>query len=773
MNRMARLQWPVLWLGVWGVLGIAPQAGMTQQPLANTQPLVQAGDLAVQMVEGIDRFLLQETEAEAERRAARWQRDLTSVDSYLASVETQRERLAKILGVVDPRVPSSTPELLGTVDQSAVVGRGKNYEIWAVRWSALDRVHGEGLLLVPVGAAPRANVIAIPDCEQSPEQLVGLGEGLPPASQYARRLAESGCRVLVPLLIDRTRGGYAGVRLHQLTNREFLYRSAFELGRHLIGYELQKILAGVDWLARDAAETPIGVMGYGEGGMLALYAGALDQRINVTVVSGYFDSRQALWQEPLDRNVFGLLRLFDSAELATLIVPRQLIVEAAEVPRVEIPPGTGGGPGHTHTPELPRVRAEVERANNLVRGLTEAETIQLIADGDNLVPVGNEATLQSLLSALEADWALATLGERPQSQRGEFEPRSRMHRQIQELDRYSQALLAESPYTRQKFMAGVDTSSREAFASTIEPLREYFRDEVVGRFDQPLSRPNPRSRQVYHDEDFTGYEVTLDVFPDVFAYGILLLPKSIEPGKRRPVVVCQHGLEGRPQDVADPTVDNPAYSQFAVQLARRGFITFSPQNPYIGQDRFRTLQRKANPLGKTLFSIIVPQHQQIVDWLATLPQVDPDRIAFYGLSYGGKTAMRVPPLVAGYCLSICSADFNDWVWKNASTRSPYSYVWTGEYEIFEFDLGSTFNYAEMAALIAPRPFMVERGHFDGVAPDERVAYEFAKVRHLYSAQLGLEDRCELEWFVGPHSIHGVGTFAFLHRHLEWPDPQTP
>ena len=125
----------------------------------------------------------------------------------------------------------------------------------------------------------------------------------------------------------------------------------------------------------------------------------------------------------------------------------------------------------------------------------------------------------------------------------------------------------------------------------------------------------------------------------------------------------------------------------------------------------------------------MPQHQQIVDWLKSLPFVDPERIAFYGLSYGGKTAMRIPPLVKDYCLSICSADFNEWVWKNASTRSPYSYVWTGEYEIFEFDLGSTFNYAEMAALIAPRPFMVERGHFDGVAPDETVAYEFAKVRH--------------------------------------------
>jgi hypothetical protein len=97
-------------------------------------------------------------------------------------------------------------------------------------------------------------------------------------------------------------------------------------------------------------------------------------------------------------------------------------------------------------------------------------------------------------------------------------------------------------------------------------------------------------------------------------------------------------------------------------------------------------------------------------------------------------------------------------------------VWTGEYEIFEFNLGGTFNYAEMAALIAPRPFMVERGHFDGVAPDETVAYEFAKVRFLYEARLKLVDRCRIEWFVGPHMIHGQGTFDFLHHCLNWPKP---
>ena len=345
--------------------------------------------------------------------------------------------------------------------------------------------------------------------------------------------------------------------------------------------------------------------------------------------------------------------------------------------------------------------------------------------------------------------------------------KARQARQLHELDRHNQQLLVESADVRREFMKKLDLSSLDAFTKTVEPYREFFANEVIGQFDLAPLPPNVRTRRIYDEPKFTGYEVVMDVFPDVIAYGILLLPKGIKDGEKRPVVVCQHGLEGRPHDVADPKVDSPYYHRFAVRLAEQGFITFAPQNLYIFGDRFRTLQRKANPLKKTLFSVIVPQHQQITDWLKSLPYVDPARIAFYGLSYGGKSAMRIPPLVKNYCLSICSADFNEWVWKNASTKSPYSYVWTPEYEIFEFDLGSTFNYAEMAALIAPRPFMVERGHFDGVSSDEAVAYEFAKVFYLYDAKLGIGDRCAIEVFVGPHTINGKGTFAFLHKHLKW------
>ena len=76
-----------------------------------------------------------------------------------------------------------------------------------------------------------------------------------------------------------------------------------------------------------------------------------------------------------------------------------------------------------------------------------------------------------------------------------------------------------------------------------------FEEEIIGRFTNELLPPVPRSRKTRDRPKWTGHEVTLNVFPNLFAYGVLLVPKGIPPGERRPVVVCQHGLEGRPEDV--------------------------------------------------------------------------------------------------------------------------------------------------------------------------------------------------------------------------------
>jgi hypothetical protein len=374
----------------------------------------------------------------------------------------------------------------------------------------------------------------------------------------------------------------------------------------------------------------------------------------------------------------------------------------------------------------------------------------------------------------------------PSDKRKGFSPDERQRRQVRELEDHVQHLLRGADAVRHAFllqnttlirtlaprgerfrMFRVPEQSAEVFAREVEPFKEILSEEVIGRIDEPVLPPDPCTRRVYDTPRWSGYEVVLDVYPDVIAWGVLLVPKGIKGGERRPVVVCQHGRNGLPKDVIEG--DSPAYHDFAARLAERGFVTFAPHNLYRGEDRYRMLNRKGNPLKLSMFSFITAQHRQILHWLGTLPFVDGKRIAFYGLSYGGETAVRVPPLLDGYCLSICSGDFNDWARKVAATDSDYSFMFTVEWEMPYFNMGSTFNYAELAYLMVPRPFMVERGHHDGVAPDEWVASEYAKVRWVYD-NLGLADRTAVEFFNGGHTINGAGTFDFLHRHLSWPEP---
>ncbi len=68
------------------------------EPLAGTKPLEMQGDLADQMVAGIDRFLLGKIDESVAQRTRHWQRDVSSAKAYNASVAPNRARLAKIIG---------------------------------------------------------------------------------------------------------------------------------------------------------------------------------------------------------------------------------------------------------------------------------------------------------------------------------------------------------------------------------------------------------------------------------------------------------------------------------------------------------------------------------------------------------------------------------------------------------------------------------------------------------------------------------------------------
>lgn len=702
------------------------------QSLPGTQALTPSPDFSATMVAGIDKLALRLIEQSKTTR------------------KPTREKLKAALGIVDARVPFTALELVGDTATPALLHETDTCRVFRVRWPVFDGVHGEGLYVQPKGR-PTARVIYLPDAAGTPEALV---DGF---------LLGSGAEVVIPALISRDSEYSTNDKFNVKTNcshREWIYRQSYELGRHLIGYEVQKALALVDWFKGKQEQTPLLVAGIGEGGMIALHAAAIDERIDSVYSAGYFAPREDVWQEPIERNVFGLLRDLGDAEIASLIAPRPLVLQQMFYPKFVVSMEAAKGvraiaaPGRLTEPSAAAFAGEIARARQLapasriLEATGETSNDQIIR---HLLPGVAVAVTPAAAPVLQAD-------------------ATRQKRLVRELETFTQRLLFSTERERDaQFWKKLPLKSLAEFERHTAGERDRFWNEVIGRLPDPNLPMNAKSRLVRETDKVAIHEVTLDVWQDVFAWGWLCLPKDLKPGEKRPVVVCQHGLEGIPEDTITTDETNRAfgaYKAFALRLAEQGFITFAPHNPYRGMHAFRTLQRKLNPLGLTLYSVINGQHQRILEWLETRPFTQPDKIAFYGLSYGGKSAMRTPAVLKDYCLSICSGDFNEWVRKCVSTDMPMSYIHTHEYEIWDWNMGRTFNYAEMAALIAPRPFMVERGHNDGVGIDEWVNYEFAKVRRLYNKLL-IGDRTTIEHFDGPHTIHGVGTFEFLKEKLGW------
>jgi hypothetical protein len=292
--------------------------------------------------------------------------------------------------------------------------------------------------------------------------------------------------VVVPVLIDRkdTLSGNPKIWMTNQPHREWLYRQSFEMGRHIIGYEVQKILAAVDWFVRDGGgiKPKIAVAGHGEGGLIAFYSAAVDTRIDAALVSGYFDSRQRVWEEPIYRNVRGLLQEFGDAEIASLVAPRKLIVEHSEAPTITGPPPARDGrrevaaPGIVRTPGFATLNTEVERARKLFS--PDGSFLEFVSGPEGKVTgPGSQRALTSLMGAPPK-----IAGTIPQDLRKSFDPAARQQRQVTQLVDHTQRLLRLSHHVREEFWKKAKATSVEELQATTKEYRDYLWDELIGRF---------------------------------------------------------------------------------------------------------------------------------------------------------------------------------------------------------------------------------------------------------------------------------------------------
>src|SRR5262249_2584757 len=153
----------------------------------------------------------------------------------------------------------------------------------------------------------------------------------------------------------------------------------------------------------------------------------------------------------------------------------------------------------------------------------------------------------------------------------------------------------------------------------------------------------------------------VSVYDEVHAYGILLIPKGLCPGERRPVLFTQHGLGGSPEDALG-LVENPKanllYAGFGMRLAQLGYVVFGPMISTQSNPERQKLVRRAYLVRLTVVGLEIKKVGRVLDFLSTLPFVDKDRFAFTASHTAG--IRRCGPAEPRFKVVICSGHFNDW-----------------------------------------------------------------------------------------------------------------
>ncbi len=219
-------------------------------------------------------------------------------------------------------------------------------------------------------------------------------------------------------------------------------------------------------------------------------------------------------------------------------------------------------------------------------------------------------------------------------------------------------------------------------------------------------------------------------------HGALLEPRTIEPGKRYPVIVMVYGGPGVQQ-----VLDHWSPRLLWQHLADRGFAVFQLDNRG-SSGRGPAFQA---PIYKRCGQVELEDQLKGLDHLATLPFIDAKRAGIYGHSYGGfmvATAMLGAP--GRFAVGVSGSPVTDWSFYDTAYTERYMSTPQDNPEGY-----AATDVARNAGKLQGKLFLIhalmdENVHFDNSA-------------HLIDALVAAEKKFDL--LVFPGERHGYRTPA--------------
>jgi len=310
--------------------------------------------------------------------------------------------------------------------------------------------------------------------------------------------------------------------------------------------------------------------------------------------------------------------------------------------------------------------------------------------------------------------------------------------------------------------------------TTTEPPGDVdaWRARTRARLDARLGAhpdPVPLDLEMTEEVDcgsYTRARVIFDTEATMSVPAYLLVPHDRRDAAPGPAVLAVHG-HGRGKSLVCGIEPGGPGDDYAHALAVLGYIVLAPDLRGFGEraewmpddhyhcdwDLVCATMAGVVPLERNVWDLM-----RALDVLVGHPLVDPARIGAGGLSYGGTCTLFLSALDPRVRACVVSGYLSSW---KAAHTVPWNMCGSQVFAAIPNEL----EHVDVAALVAPRPMLVETGTEDDIFPVGAARETVARLRPLYEREPAGPDALVHDVFEGGHRWHGACVAEFLERWL--------